>query len=53
MTDGTAQGPFPERHPVGSLINITERRASIENAASQKMLPKTGNLFELHLYNRI
>ena len=39
--------------PIASLINVTERRAGGENVASQKMLPKPGNLFELQLYSRV
>ncbi len=37
--------------PIASLINVTERRAWIVNVASQKMLPKSGNLFEFHLHD--
>ena len=37
--------------PIASLINVTERRAGGENVASQKMLPKPGNLFEFHLHD--
>ena len=45
--------PVTKYGPVASLINVTERRASGENVASKKMLPKPGNLFELHLYNSV